>query len=188
MSKKSEKLRELLITDTQKPKVLLCYVSSVDETNASCDLAFEPDGEPLLKEVSLKSVIDNANGIIPTPEIGSKVLVERVLGGEYYTIIKFDKLSKLKYIGTGNSFIIDFEKEESYFNEGDNGGLIKISGLVDRLNKLENKVKSLISKYNSHVHPGVTTGGSSTASTSSIEAGRLKTTVRGDFENEKVRH
>jgi hypothetical protein len=95
-------------------------------------------------------------------------------------LIKLDEDNKVITIYTPDGEIV--------LNEGSYGGLIKISELLNKLNAVENKVNTLIQKYNTHTHPGVSPGGSSTAPTLQTETGVLTVTKKEDIENPKVKH
>lgn len=45
------------------------------------------------------------------------------------------------------------------FNRGDNGGMVKIKELTDKLNNLVKELEQLKQDYQQHTHSGVTTGG-----------------------------
>jgi hypothetical protein len=85
--------------------------------------------------------------------------------------------------------VVGFSEVEEIYLRGDEfGGLVKVVELVTKLNNLENKVNTLITTFNAHVHPGVTTGPGSTAISATPVAGALTLTVRANIENQTVKH
>ena len=73
------------------------------------------------------------------------------------------------------------------FNNGDNEGLVKINELTDKLNKLTDEVNALVNKFNTHTHPGVTSGGAST-SVPIAQAQTVTAFNKSDYENDKIKH
>ena len=79
------------------------------------------------------------------------------------------------------------EVEKIVFRGGDLGGLVKVIDLTSKLNNLENKLNSLVVKYNTHTH-NVTAVGSPTGPGLQPETGTLTPTQRVDIENDKITH
>jgi hypothetical protein len=73
------------------------------------------------------------------------------------------------------------------FNTGSLGGLVKVNDLLTKINNLEYTLNALIDKFNSHTHPGVSSGSSSTAPTTSQEGGRITPTQLNEIENTKIK-
>lgn len=80
------------------------------------------------------------------------------------------------------------ETEKIVLRGGQFDGLVKVAELTTKLNNAENKINAIINAYNAHVHPGVTSGPSSTAVTPSIVAGTLTPTQQNEIENENITH
>ena len=80
------------------------------------------------------------------------------------------------------------------YNGGDNGGLINIEGLVDRMNEIESKLNGLVDDFNTHIH--ITTAtfmatptlGIIAPTTPSSTNKVIPETKRSDFEDNKVTH
>lgn len=145
-------------------------VVSVDTDNLTCVVELADETE--IADVRLKAAIDEVkDGIVQIPVVGSTVLVGSI-GNK---------------VGV-RAVIMVSEVEETLFDGGENGGLIRIAELVEKLNNLENKVNDIVSKFNSHVHTGVSTGGGSSGTTPTTVSGTLTTTQQSDLENEKVKH
>ena len=149
----------------QPPDIMLGTVveGSVDIDKGVCSVLIS---KSVFKNVSLQSTIANGSndGIYIIPSDGSYVAIGRKNSGI-------------------NFFIVSFTSVETVALKGDKfGGLVKIEYLLDRLNKIEGKLNSLISRYNSHSHSA---NGLATIST---VVGNSGTTNRGDLENIKITH
>lgn len=133
-------------------------------------------GETTDKTVNL-SVLGSVNGsFIIIPKVDSRVLIgykDRVNG----YVVSVELASKI----ISNS-------DEIIYNLGENEGLVKVLELTDKLNNLENKVNSIISSYNTHVHTGVTTGDGSSEGTPSVISGTLTPTTKDELQNDKIKH
>lgn len=68
------------------------------------------------------------------------------------------------------------------FNGGDNDGMVLVNGLVTRLNAIEDKLNSLIGKYNTHIHPAT----SGTTSPTTSQESTITPTNKSDVENTKI--
>lgn len=79
------------------------------------------------------------------------------------------------------------EVEKIVLRGGDLGGLVKVIELTEKLNNLENKLNSLVAKYNIHTH-NVTAVGSPTGPGLQPESGALTPTQRSEIENDKINH
>lgn len=171
MTKEEEKLINGLRILGRIPVILEpATVVSVDTDNLTCVVELADETE--ISDVRLKAAIDEVtDGIVQIPVVGSTVLVGSI--GNKVSV---------------RAVIMVSEVEETLFNGGENGGLIKISELVTKLNNLENKVNDIVSKFNSHVHTGVTTGGGSSGTTPTAVSGTLTPTEQGDLEDVKVKH
>ena len=130
---------------------------------------------------------------VGTTAKGAKMNNIRIVNEETdYNFALIPKVGSVVSVGllddTNGILLLSAEVDEIYLRGIQHGGLVKVSELVDKLNNLENKVNSLISSYNTHVHTGVTTGPGSSAVTPSIITGTLTPTIIADIENDKVKH
>ena len=140
----------------------LCKVVSVDGLLCDCSPI---NGNADMLEVRLNA--SGLNGFVITPKVGSYVMVT-----------KFERFE---------AFISSFsDVDKIAFNGGANDGLVLVNQLVNKLNALENKVNSIITTFNTHVHAGVTTGSGSSAVTPTLVTGTLTPTVKNDIENTKI--
>jgi hypothetical protein len=117
------------------------------------------------------------DGIDAEPSIGSQV---------YVLLSKYNNPVIVSYSDIENLYIAAATLIQ--FNDGSFGGLVKVIELTQKLNNLENKVNDVISKFNTHVHSGVQTGGGTSAVPTSIVSGNLTPTNRNDIENTVITH
>jgi hypothetical protein len=120
----------------------------------------------IFDEVRLMANVDD--GFLISPTVGSNV-----------TIIFSD--FTLPYIAQYSGI------DKIIFRGGDLGGLVKVEALTTKLNNLENKVNSLLGKYNIHVHPVIAVG-SLSGVTPLVESGILTPTIRLEIENSNISH
>lgn len=147
----------------------LCTVVSVDESEMTCEVTPIDEGANF-KDVRLMA--DNSNtssGIYFKPVVGSVVMISPQDDVTYF-VSMFS------------------EVEEIWLHGSQYNGLVKVAELVDKLNNLENKVNDIISKFNSHTHTGVTTGGGASGTTATVVSGTLTPTNQSEIENETVKH
>jgi len=121
---------------------------------------------PLNNEVPIEDVplmaADNEQGFLITPKVGSIVLIS--------------------WFSKNTPFVSLFSEIESLYLRGDsNGGLVKVSELVDRLNNIENAFNSFVNTYNIHTHSGNGVPTQNRANTTS-------TTDREQIESKTVKH
>lgn len=146
----------------QSIQTTLCKVISVDGLLCDCEPV---NGDADILEVRLNA--SGLNGFVITPKVDSLVMVT-----------KFERFE---------AFISSFSDVESIaFNGGENDGLVLVNELVTKLNNLENKVNTIISTFNTHVHSGVTTGAGSSAVTPTLVTGTLTPTIKNDIENPNI--
>ena len=123
----------------------------------------------------------------------------------YYDVLLSCDLSKgFLLIPANDSFVICTETSNTtayismvsnvtqiYLAGDTNGGLVKVTDLVTRLNNIENLVNAFIALYNAHIHVGVdsiTTAPITISPTVSQQITTLTPTIRANIENTKVKH
>lgn len=169
MSGESENIKKSLIQilglDGIYQDVIPCKVNSVSGNLCQCTtLAGEKD----LVDVRLSSESDVTN-ILITPSVGSVVMVGM--------------------IDDVNGVVVMYGKIDSIAIHGAQyDGLVRVSDLTTKLNNLENKLNSIISIFNTHVHSGVQTGSGSSAVTPTLITGTITPTNQSEIENTKVKH
>ena len=105
-----------------------------------------------------------------------------------------DSIVIATFLSKDTAFISLYSEIETIKLRGDQfGGLIKVEELVKKINRLEDGLNDLISKYNSHIHTTTATVGATP--TPGVIAPPVATgspitpnTQKGDIENEKVLH
>jgi len=157
-------LKEVMraIQTEQSIQSTLCKVVSVDGLLCDCSPV---NGNADILEVRLNA--SGLNGFVITPKVGSYVMVTRFERFEAF-ISSFSDVDKIA------------------FNGGANDGLVLVNKLIDKLNALENKVNSIISTFNTHVHAGVIIGSDLSAVTPTLVAGALTPTIKSDIENANI--
>ncbi len=131
---------------------LLCgTVQNVDKNNMLCEVGLDDGGSIMASLV----VGDKNKGIIQIPKIGS-----------YVAVIMDSRASGF--------VVMSEEVEQIIINGGENGGLINIKELVEKLN-------NVINTFNNHTHPA-------TSGTTSPTASQLTTIQQDDMEDKKITH
>ena len=161
------------VFDGEEIYSVLCSVVSVEFPTCTVkplDDDIEIDGIRLIAD-------DKEKGIIPSPAIDSIVIVS--------------------FLDDSNGFISLFSEIDSIGLRGDEfGGLVKIEELVQKINRLENKVNSLITKFNAHTHITTATVGLAPpvgsigviSPPATQEVAITPNTLVSDLENDKVTH
>lgn len=140
-------------------------VISVDKSKNICEVEVLADGSQLF-DVKLKPIENtnnNKQGIVIYPEIKSYVIVGIIDNDSGNTFIVESSLIESVIIHVSKDFkliinskgelLIDAKK--TVFNGGKNKGLVKIEKLVDKLNRLESKMDSIITNLQKPVAIGV---------------------------------
>lgn len=142
----------------------IAQVKTVDANDRTCEVEFLNGAAPITARC--QSAIGLTGGIFPEPVIDSFVLV-----GWMSTEIAF-----IACYGEIENLYIDVNTHIQ-FNGGNNGGLVKVSDLVNKLN-------SIASAFNTHTHSGVQPGAGSTAGPSA----NISNTNVSDLENPDITH
>ncbi len=142
-------------------------VAKVQSVTANtCDVELLDSGFDI---TGVRLQAETQDGFLCVPAIDSMVIIAPIDDFEY-VVVMFSQLDSIKML------------------DGSYGGLIKISDLITKLNNLENKVNSIITTFNAHVHTGVTTGGGSSAISPTPITGTLTPTQIADIENDLITH
>lgn len=126
-----EQLREIFSRQSRTP-VTLCWaeVLSVDEKNGTMD------AKGISDDLEYYDVYLDCGSFMPVPAIGSRCVIAMIEGvSTECLLISAEKIEKLKV----NS------SSEIVFNDGTNGGLVKVKELTDILN-------GIIDTFNGHTH------------------------------------
>ena len=143
-----------------------CEVKSVNESGRVCTV-IALSGK-VGSEFTARLMASVDDGLLMVPTVGSTVVVS---SSDFVTgaVVQYSGIDHISIRG------------------GDLGGLAKVIDLVTKLNNLENKLNSLILKYNTHTH-NVTAVGSPTGPGLQPETGTLTPTQRAEIENKKITH
>lgn len=122
-----------------------------------------------------------------TPK-GTKILVNDRTG-EIYIGAK----TQLAISADGPGIVISARRimlnaESTEIHHGENGGVINISELTQKLNQLVNEVNALRTAFNTHTHQGVTTGSDTTAPTVTQVTKPISQFNKKDYEDESFLH
>lgn len=151
--------------DKRSPGIL-ATVDSVDVANKYCEVT-TLDGATI-RQVRL--LPQTASGVLfIQPKQNSFVIIHQISDNDYY-VAMFSQIDEIDLGGT------------TY------GGLVEVANLITKMNNLENKVNSMITTFNAHVHGGVTSGVALSAISTSLVAGSLTPTVQSDLENTVIKH
>ncbi len=205
-------LSEILKKATKGDSVyntLLGTVKAVDEGARTCDVLpidgsaeifgvrlnalLEVDGDdkgeyniPAVNSFVLVTLLDSANAFVS----GFSVIDKKIgtIGKVVYNVSKDNGIdikvdTDKAIIKIANSGRVDIKSEEVYFNNGNNGGVIKHSSLVSYLSELVTHLSDLKTWANTHVHP---LGSPNTTSPVNVFTGTAPTPP--NMENTKVRH
>lgn len=199
------------ITKGESPyNTLLATVKSVDESARTCDVLpvdgsaeifgvrlnplLETDsndkGEyniPAVNSIVLVTLLDSANAFVS----GFSVIEKKIgtIGKVVYSITKDNgidlKVDTNKAIVTiANNGRIDIKSTDNvYFNNGSNGGLAIAPNLRNHLEEVKTAINTIISTFNSHIHPA---GTPNTAIPVTLISGSAPNVP--NIENGKVRH
>ncbi len=136
------------------PTSKLCTVVSVDEDEMTCEVTPIDEGANFM-DVRLMADGSSATGIYFKPAIGSIVMISPQDESTYF-VSMYSDIDEVWLRGTAN------------------GGVVKVSDLVTKLNNLENKVNTIIT-WGATVTPALATP-------------PLIATVAGDIQSTTVKH
>ena len=163
----TEAIRTLSGMDQLSYESMVCKVTDIDTTKFTCTC----------------SPIDGSADYIEVPyNVGAvKGFVLEPKDGSYVALTTTSET-------TGFVSMVS-EVNQIYLNGDNEGGLVKVQDLVDRLNDIKNVVNDLITKFNSHTHILTLTSGTGTAApTVSPETNTVPNTTVSQLENTKIKH
>lgn len=165
----NRKLREMGREPVTATPLFTAEVKSVE--GETCTVAI---GEAVIDEVMLTPADEGADGkLVITPKTGSMVTIADLSGGT---------MRRLAVVHWGEVEKVTLSAQSVELNGGDNGGLVKIEKLTDKLN-------ALVQTFNSHTHQVSTTGTAVAQSgTAAAVSVRAQTFNKSDYEDDKVKH
>lgn len=163
----AEAIRKLSGMDDLTQSSFACRVSNIDTTKYTCDCA------PIDGSADFKGVRYNANGL-------KGFVLEP----------KDDSIVIITVTSNTTAFVSMVSEVNQIYLNGDNeGGLVKVSDLVDRINDIKDVVNDLITKYNTHTHILTLSAGTGTAApTTTTEPSTIPITTVNELSNNKVKH
>lgn len=167
-------------------------ITDVDQSSFTCTVKIGDSNDAVeFFEVPLRVMISKQASFIELPVINTNCLVmfrDANLGRPQ--IIMVDQTDELLITNNKTAFNKDqlvLENGVATFDKGENAGMVLVIPLTQKLNNLEDKVNDIINQHNTHVHPGVSSGSSSTATTTQLVIGELTPTQQSEIENQKVK-
>ncbi len=165
------------ITEDKSAEIysVVCTVESVDVSKRTADVA-PINGNAEIFDVRLQSALNGSNGLCIFPVVGSVVVVTFLnkLTGYVSLFSEVDKIT----LDTENEITID---------GGQNGGLVKINDLLNKINTIESKLNALQTDYSIHTHIDPATGFTGPLTIPFI-ATPITPTLLIDIENDKIKH
>jgi hypothetical protein len=137
MSKEREclKLLRALVSDAGVFETYVAAVTVVD--GAVCTVERLVDGKTI-ENVRLNVHAGKDSGLVITPVVESVVMITSI-DGEGWFVSLFSEIEEITVTATGQ---VKVNAGEIIINEGENGGLVNIETLTQRINRLEDKLKS----------------------------------------------
>jgi tetrahydromethanopterin S-methyltransferase subunit B len=170
--------------------VMSGVVRDVDADGGTCDVELSVDDEGQATPGIITNVVtDNMEGLTMVPVIGSQVWVAEIDGPGKWGLVKCSELQTV-VVKIGDTAELEVTSGVVVLNGGENGGLVKVQELVDKINRLESKVNGLVTKYNAHTHlynPGPGTP-VVTATPPVTETAITPVTTVANIENPNVKH
>lgn len=193
-------LRSIAGTDKTVFDFRLLEVTAVDG-----DLCRAKLGDLEIPDIRLSSVAGGSeNGVLAVPAVGSVILAADLSCGNLreMNVVACSEVDSIRYHQGKTTLTADaegvtvevgdsklrVEDGKITFNDGDNHGLVKVEGLTEKLNTLEqeiNDLKLVLLKWK----PVANDGGATLKTATAEWAGKqLNTTRRQDLENDKITH
>jgi hypothetical protein len=135
--KAEKELMKSLKELTEAPvQIVIGEVTSVDDTAQKATIKLDDDGD-VTYDVRLKAIVDSeSTGFVIHPAVGCKLLAAKILNVDKYVMISCSDVDKVLIDG------------------GDDGGLVNITNLQERLSNLEKDIKAINDTFNLWVIPG----------------------------------
>lgn len=205
MPELNELFSEIIKNEVNKDELYLKVGKAVNINTDDFTFDLEPNDETsLVPSVLMKSISTSTGGsFVQVPKESSFVVCAFSSRTTAFCVMVevCDKLIINSSLIEGNSedVVFDFNNfsissdsiridcDDIIFNGGSNAELININELTSRLNFLVLRVNSLISKFNSHTHSGVSSGSSATTPPNAFEID-ADTFDKNDYADSKIKH
>lgn len=171
-----------------KNGILNIGISTTDETPAVVNIKLTDDKENSLYNLYSKGIVKfhgtKLVDIVSDKEINMRVINEK---GEAKGLLKYKIGVGLEYSDEfGNKILA--KKDVIEFNDGSNGGLVKVKELVEKINSLENQLNTILSTLKATTIPLAPTGTYPFLPLYSNIQPILPITLEADIKNDKVKH
>ena len=163
---------------------LLGQVKSVDASEFTCTIQDDDPDSPVYEGVRLRPILDGNESMTIFPTVGTWVLAIRIEEDEDWMVMAVGQADRYRIV-CGNT-TVDISASGVVFNGGSLGGLVKLSALVEKLNMIENDLKSLKMAFNSWVTVPNDGGAALKAASATWAGSTITTTQQGDLENTKI--
>lgn len=152
----------------EKPVTILGTIAAVDESTKTCDL--DDDGL-MMYGIRLQSVTNAAAGILKVPKKGTAALAVKIEDGDGFMLLDCAEYEKI------------------IINGGNNGGLINIESLVNKINAIEKDINALKNIFKTTWVVAPQDGGAALKTAAATWAGQtIAQTRTADIEDTTVTH
>jgi len=164
-----ELIKDIIKSEVAKEKFYSQYgtCKDVDKNKRTC--TFVPAGDDAERfDIRLQALMDSDKGFVMIPVEGSNIAVT--------------------FVNKSTGFVsLTEDIEEIIYQGGNNGGLVNIQPLIEKINNLENKVNELISHSSTHTHI-VSSFGSPSTTPVPVVSGVITPTLKKELEDDKFKH
>ncbi len=130
--------------------VMSGVVRAVDGGTCEVELSVDDEGQAT-PGIITNVVTDNMEGLTMVPVIGSQVWVAEIDGPGKWGLVKCSELETV-VVKIGGTAEMEVTSGTVVLNGGENGGLVKVQALVDKINRIENAFNAHLTIFNAHVH------------------------------------
>lgn len=177
-------MEAIRILSEARSQIRTGQVKAVDQDNLTCDVFDELRGITY-HDVRIRPIVGGDGGIYGIPSIESNAVLGMLNNKEEATIMLFADSYNAFVVNIGTQTMV-ISEDGIEFNGGDNGGLVKISDLVTKLNNIENYINDTIFvAYNAHTH---TTPSGPSGVPQSLLTDTLTPTQISDLEDDLITH
>lgn len=158
-------------------------VKTIDDTTFTCSV--ETDDEYEMPGILYKSISGGEIDVVFQPSINSRVFILQIDDSDEWMIVKFGAIDKVKIKIGETTFNMDGNLIE--LNGGQLGGMVKVEGLVSKLNAIESDLNSLKTVFNSWIVAPLDGGAALKTAATTWSTQNITVTERNELENIKVK-
>jgi hypothetical protein len=160
-------------------------IGEVDNVDGRTCTVNPVDGSAAIENVRLNAYSDGDQGLIISPKKGTYVIVGMISAVDTMVLMCFEIESIILNMGNTTLSITD---GEILMNGGENGGMIVIENLVDKINAIENDINSLKQVFSTWVTVPQDGGAALKAASASWSANQIVNMQTADIENAVIKH